>query len=159
MDFLVFSLGSFDSKVVTRSQAPRQRYITPFDEFLWFTWVYYLLWYINFSFFYQEEFQLVKHYLSSISSSRNIKLKKSQNSVYRFFDWFFFKFRSQNLLHFEIVPIKCPEQFLCYNELISRRACEKKFKSKFHVFGWFSGLQILHVFLENLLQNKFWNHF
>ena len=32
---------------------------------------------------------------------------------------------------------------------------KKKFKSKFHVFAWFSGLQILHVFLEKLLQSKF----
>ena len=29
--------------------------------------------------------------------------------------------------------------------------CEKKLKSDFHVFGWFPGLQILEVFLENLL--------
>ena len=31
--------------------------------------------------------------------------------------------------------------------------CEKKFKSDFHVFGWFPGLQILEVFLENVLWN------
>ena len=27
-----------------------------------------------------------------------------------------------------------------------KRACEKKYKSKFHVFGWFPGLQNVHVF-------------
>ena len=37
--------------------------------------------------------------------------------------------------------------------------CEKKFKSEFHVFGWFPGLQNLDVFLEKLLRTKFRNHF
>ena len=44
---------------------------------------------IFFFLIYQEEFQLVKHYLSSISTSWNIKLKKSQNSVFSNFGWFF----------------------------------------------------------------------
>ena len=30
----------------------------------------------------------------------------------------------------------------------------KKIKSEFHVFGWFSGVQNLEVFLENLLCSK-----
>ena len=35
----------------------------------------------------------------------------------------------------------------------------KKFKSEFHVFGWFSGLQNLDIFLESLLRREVWNHF
>ena len=33
---------------------------------------------------------------------------------------------------------------------------KKNSSLKFHVFGWFPGLQNLHAFLENLLQSKFW---
>ena len=90
---------------------------------------------------YQEEFQLVKYYFSGISISVNIKHKKLQNPVFQPFWLIFLKFCSQNLLHCEDVPIKCPKQFLFYDEFICRRACIKKFKSKFHVFGWFPGLQ------------------
>ena len=32
---------------------------------------------------------------------------------------------------------------------------KKKIKPKFHVFGWFLGLQKLHVFLENSLHSNF----
>ena len=53
--------------------------------------------------------------------------------------------------HFEDIPIKYPKQFLYYIEFICRRVCEKELKSEFHVFGWFPGLQILEVFLEDLL--------
>ena len=57
-----------------------------------------------------------------------------------------FKFWPQILLSVLLnVPIKCPKQFFYY-EFICRTACEKKFKSKFHVFHWFPGLQNLHVF-------------
>ena len=56
------------------------------------------------------------------------------------------KFYPPNLWHFEDVPIKCSKQFFYYIELICRRACEKKFEYKFHVFGWFPCLQNLEVF-------------
>ena len=65
----------------------------------------------------------------------------------------------QNLWHFEDVLIKCPEQFLRYIEFISRRTCAKKFKSEFHVFSWFPGLQNLDVFLEKILWSYSGNHF
>ena len=65
----------------------------------------------------------------------------------------------QNLLHFEDVPIKCPEQFSYYIEFICRRACAKKFKSEFHIFGWFPGLQILDVFFEKIFVELFWKSF
>ena len=41
---------------------------------------------------YQEEFQLVKHYLSRFSISKNIKLKSCKIQFFRFYGWFFFSF-------------------------------------------------------------------
>ena len=58
----------------------------------------------------------------------------------------FFKFCPQNLQHFEDVPVKFQKQFSQYIKFIWRRTCAKKFKSKFHVSGWFPGLQNLDVF-------------
>ena len=74
---------------------------------------------------YQEEFHPVKYCLSRISTSRNIKFKRLQNSIFLAFGWFF-KFCPQNLWHFEDVPIKCPKKFLYYIEFICRRTFEKK---------------------------------
>ena len=87
-------------------------------------------------------------------NSKNYKIQ-----FFSLFHWCVFWFCPQNLQNFEDVPIKCSEQFLHYIELICRRSCEKKFKSEFHFFSSFSGLQNLDVFLENLLQSKLWNHF
>ena len=105
---------------------------------------------------YQEEFHPVKYCLSRISTSRNIKFKRLQNSIFLAFGWFF-KFCPQNLWHFEDVPIKCPKKFLYYIEFICRRTFEKK-------QVWILCLQLaspqnLDVFLENLLCSRFWNHF
>ena len=60
---------------------------------------------------YLEELQPVKYYLSRISTSRNIKLRKLQNSVLA---EFLKNFCPQNLWHFEDVPIKCPKPCLYY---------------------------------------------
>ena len=46
-------------------------------------------------------------------------------------------------MQFEDVSIKCSKHNV---DFICRRACEKKFKSEFYVFGWFPGLQNLDVF-------------
>ena len=47
----------------------------------------------------------------------------------------------------------------CYIEFIYRRECAIKFKSEFHVFGCFPGLENLNVFLKNLMWNYIWKHF
>ena len=59
----------------------------------------------------------------------------------------FFELCPKYLWHFEYVSIKCPKQFLYYIEFICRKACETKFKSKFHVIGWFPGLRNLDFFV------------
>ena len=69
----------------------------------------------------------------------------------------FFFILPSNLWHFEDVPIKCPKQLLYYIEFICRRKYAKKFKSEFHVFGWFSGFQNLGAFLNNILWSYFEN--
>ena len=69
----------------------------------------------------------------------------------------FFFILPSNLWHFEDVPIKCPKQLLYYIDFICRRKYAKKFKSEFHVFGWFSGFQNLDAFLNNILWSYFEN--
>ena len=61
----------------------------------------------------------------------------------------FFKFRPQNLLHSKNVPIKCPKQFLCYNEFICRKTCESKFRPPKSTcfFKKFMAEQVLKSFL------------
>ena len=95
-------------------------------------------------------------FLSRISTSRNIKLKKLQNSVVQpFWLFFFFKFCPQNLLHFEDVPIKCPKQFLYYNEFICRMTHSKKFQVQISCVWLVSKSPKSACFLENLLQSQF----
>ena len=63
-----------------------------------------------------------------ISTSRNIKLKKLwKNSIFQSFSVFFvfLDFFPPYLWHFENVPIKCPNEFLFYIQLICRRANKK----------------------------------
>ena len=75
------------------------------------------------------------------------------------FHWFFFFFLSFVLNTYVTLKLffSCAQNNF-YIEFIWRRACKIKSKSEFHVFSRFPGLQNLDVFLENLLQSKFWNH-
>ena len=68
---------------------------------------------------------------------------------------FFFKFCPQNLLHFEDVPIKCPKQFLYYNEFICRMTHSKKFQVQISCVWLVSKSPKSACFLENLLQSQF----
>ena len=65
----------------------------------------------------------------------------------------------QNLQHFEDVPSTCSKLFLYWIEFVYKRASEKKFKSEFHVFGWFPGLQNLAGFFGKFFVELVWNTF
>ena len=54
-------------------------------------------------------------------------------------------------MQFEDVPIKCSKRYV---EFICRRAYKKDFKSEFHIFGWFPGLQNLVVFFEEFIAEQ-----